>query len=82
MTAWIMGIYFVGFGLCFLFLLIMAGIGNSPGLGSGLGSEAVTFVMLGSFLWPVLLVISIMAAGWMAIKRMLGKEKNGLRNTA
>lgn len=81
MTAWIMGIYFVGFGLCFLFLLVMAGIGSSPGL-SGLGSDAVTSVMLGSFLWPVLLVISIMAGGYIAIKRLLGKEKNGLRNTA
>ena len=80
MTAWIMGIYFVGFGLSFLLLLVMAGIANGPSLGS-LGPEAVTFVMLGSFLWPVLLVISIMAGGYMAIKRLLGKEKNGLRNT-
>ncbi|WMI33799.1 membrane protein [Streptomyces phage Patelgo] len=81
MTVWIMGIYFVGFGLCFLFLLIMAGIGNSPGLGSSLGSEAVTFVMLGSFLWPLLLVISIVAGIVVGIKGLTRKEKNGLRNT-
>ncbi|XAO35359.1 hypothetical protein SEA_FRANCOB_195 [Streptomyces phage Francob] len=82
MAAWIMGIYFVGFGLCFLFLLFAAGIGNSPGLGSSLGSEAVTFVVLGSFAWPLLLVISIVAGIVMGIKQLTRKEKNGLRNTA
>ena len=81
MTAWIMGIYFVGFGLCFLFLLFAAGIGNSPGLGSSLGSETVTFVMLGSFIWPLLLVISIVAIIVYGVKRLIGKGKNGLQNT-
>jgi uncharacterized membrane protein YhaH (DUF805 family) len=81
MTAWIMGIYFVGFGLCFLGLLVMAGIGSSPGLG-GIGPDAVTFVMIGSFLWPVLLVISIVAGIVMGVKRLTRKEKNGLHNTA
>lgn len=81
MTAWIMGIYFIGFGLCFLFLLIMAGVGSSPGLG-GISSDAVTFVMLGSFLWPLLLVISIVAFIVHLMKRLIGKGKNGLRNTA
>lgn len=82
MTAWIMGIYFVGFGLSFLMLLFMAGIANAPSLSSNLGPEAVTFVMLGSFLWPVLLVISIVAWSVYMVKRLIGKGKNGLRNTA
>lgn len=81
MTAWIMGIYFVGFGLCFLFLFIMAGIASNPGL-NGLDSSAVTFVVIGSFAWPLLLVISIVAIIVHLIKRLIGKAKSGLQNTA
>ena len=80
MTAWIIGTYFVGFGICFLFLFIAASIADSVSLGA-ISPDIVTFVLLGSFLWPVLLVISIVAGVWMGIKRLVRKETNGLQNT-
>lgn len=82
MTAWIMGIYFVGFGICFLILLFLAGVGNLTSLGGSLSSEAVTTVIVGASLWPLLLVIIIVAYSVHRIKQLFRKEKNGLRNTA
>jgi hypothetical protein len=82
MTAWIMGIYFVGFGLSFLALLFLASVGNLTSLGGSLSSEAIMTVLVGSFFWPILLVIIIVAYSVYRVKQLFRKEKNGLRNTA
>lgn len=78
MAAWLIGGYFIGFGLCFLVLLMFAGIAS--GL-SGISDDVVTFIIIGSFLWPLLLAITSVCWTYVVCKDFIGKAKSGFRNT-